>query len=298
MTTLLAPVLAPLPGRGVIAVDGETAASFLNGLLTADIPHLAQGSSQHAALLSPQGKIVFDFFVTVQATDGGPRILLEIDHAGVADAIKRLNFYKLRAKIAIYDMSPTHGVAAYWGGAPGPLSAGVTAYADPRTASLGHRIIATNPDWAAIAHALTAHLATEADYHAHRLALLVPEAGRDYALGDTFPHEACMDQWGGVDFHKGCYIGQEVVSRMQHRGTARKRLVGVAGADLPDQGAEILAGDHPIGTLGSHVGGQGLALVRLDRLAEARASGVAITTGDSPVTILKPGWARYEVADG
>ena len=139
-------------------------------------------------------------------------------------------------------------------------------------------------------------VAGESDYHAHRIALGVPEGGRDYAFGDTFPHEALFDQLNGVDFEKGCFVGQEVVSRMQHRGTARKRVVGVEGErPLPAPGAEILAGNIPIGTLGSVDGKSGLALVRLDRAEDAKAQGIPLRAGDVAISLRIPPFARFQV---
>ena len=124
-------------------------------------------------------------------------------------------------------------------------------------------------------------LASEDEYHARRIALGVPEGGRDYTFGDAFPHEAMFDQLNGVDFKKGCFVGQEVVSRMEHRGTARKRIVGVEGeGPLPPSGTEIVAGSMPIGTLGSVAGSSGLALLRLDRAEEAKAAGVPLRAGE------------------
>ena len=138
-------------------------------------------------------------------------------------------------------------------------------------------------------------LVTEADYHARRIALGVPEGGRDYAYGDAFPHEALFDQLNGVDFKKGCYVGQEVVSRMEHRGTARKRIVGVEGeGPLPASGTEITAGGKPIGTLGSVGGASGLALLRLDRAEEAKAAGLPLRAGDVTVAVRIPAWARFK----
>jgi hypothetical protein len=135
-------------------------------------------------------------------------------------------------------------------------------------------------------------------YHAHRIALGVPEAGLDYVLGDTFPHEACFDLLGSVSFSKGCFVGQEVVSRMQHRGSARKRFVIVTGAsDLPAAGAEISvaapSGSAAIGRMGSSVGKVGLALVRLDRAGEAIAAGLGLAAGEVDVTLAVPPWADY-----
>jgi folate-binding protein YgfZ len=131
-----------------------------------------------------------------------------------------------------------------------------------------------------------------ASYHAHRIALGVPEAGKDYPLGDTFPHEANLDALGSVSFTKGCFVGQEVVSRMQHRGTARKRIVIVEGDGPLEHGSEILAGPAAIGTIGSVAGGQGLALLRLDRAQEAVAKGEPLTAGGARITTRLPDYLK------
>ena len=132
--------------------------------------------------------------------------------------------------------------------------------------------------------------ATPADYHAHRIALGVPEGGKDYAFGDTFPHEANMDLLNGVSFSKGCFVGQEVVSRMQHRGTARKRVVIVEGDKSLETGVAITAGQATIGTVGSVAGHQGLALVRLDRVEEMQRKGEPITAAGTPLAIQLPAY--------
>jgi folate-binding protein YgfZ len=137
-------------------------------------------------------------------------------------------------------------------------------------------------------------VSTDAEYHAHRIGLSIPEGGRDWTFGDAFPHEAAYDQLGALDFAKGCYVGQEVVSRMEHRGTARSRVVSVLAAeDLPPPGTPIMAGALPIGTMGSSARSRGIAIARLDRTARSMASGEAIVCASVPVTLAIPGWARY-----
>ena len=129
-----------------------------------------------------------------------------------------------------------------------------------------------------------------------RINLGVPEGGRDYAFGDAFPHEALFDQLNGVDFKKGCYVGQEVVSRMEHRGTARKRIVPVEGVSvLPVPGTSVEAGGVPIGTLGSVSGAAGLALIRLDRAEEALVQAKALTAGGVKIALRRPAFARFAV---
>jgi hypothetical protein len=277
---------ALLSDRAVVRVTGPAARTFLQGLITNDIDKAKPGGAIHAGLLTPQGKILFDFFV-VPAADG---FLLEIAKAKAGELAQRLGFYKLRAQVEIAE-DPSFAVAAAWG-APPKLPEGAMIYADPRLPGLGQRILLPAD---ADPRDLDCTLAIEDEYHAHRISLGVPEAGRDYAFGDAFPHEAMFDQLAGVDFNKGCFVGQEVVSRMEHRGTARKRIVGVEGeGPLPRSGTEITAGDLPIGTLGSVSGSSGLALLRLDRAEEAKAAGQPLRAGEVTVALRIPAWARLK----
>jgi tRNA-modifying protein YgfZ len=158
---------------------------------------------------------------------------------------------------------------------------------------MGFRELMTiGSDWALAGE--DADCATQEEYHAHRIALGVPEGGKDYAFGDTYPHEALLDQLHGVSFTKGCFIGQEVVARMQHRGTARKRVVPVvAQTHLPAPGAAVMAGSVEIGRLGSVADGRGLALLRLDRAAEMTEKGEALLAETVPVHIELPSWAQF-----
>ena len=277
---------ALLHHRGVVLVEGQDARAFLDGLVTCDIDRVSPEAARFGALLTPQGKILFDFII---AMDPEGRFWLDVAKDRAADLAKRLGFYKLRAKVAIQDRSDATAVAAGWGDAPRP--AGALAFQDPRLPALG---------WRAIESAETAAARSgdePAAYEAHRIALGVPEGGRDFAYGDAFPHEALMDQLAGVDFDKGCYVGQEVVSRMQHRGTARTRIVPLLYADgaAAEPGTEVTAGGRVIGTTGSAAGGRGLATIRLDRAKDALAAGETIMAGGRPVRIEKPDWIRFEV---
>ena len=227
------------------------------------------GAAGYGGLLTPQGKILFDFIVFRD----GERFLFDLPGSAVADFLKRLGFYRLRANVEIIDLSASHRVAAAWGGDQPPGIKGIVA-ADPRLPALGYRMIV--PGEEAIAAAGYAQ-ADEADYDEHRIGLGIPEGGVDFAYGDTFPHDADMDQLHGVAFDKGCYVGQEVVSRMEHRGTARRRIVHVrAASPIPPAGAEITASDKPVGTIASSADHAGLALVRLDRVRDAVDAGVPL----------------------
>ena len=218
--------IALLPDRGVVSVTGADADKLLQGVITNDMERLATQPAIHAGLLSPQGKILFEFFVV--RTPG--RLLLG-DGARHRRRVWPSDsaLYKLRANVEILDVSSDYTVAAIWGGPYEPRGDGKQPvwFADPRLPDTGlpRACRPYGSDWALAGE--NADSATPDDYHAHRIALGVPEGGKDYALGDTFPHEALFDQLNGVSFEKGCYVGQEVVSRMQHRGTARKRVVPV-----------------------------------------------------------------------
>jgi tRNA-modifying protein YgfZ len=269
-----------LDDRGVVRVSGTDAASFLQGLLTNDVAGLAPGEARYAALLAPQGKILFDMLVVRLAAEP-PSFLIDCAAGQAADLAKRLGFYKLRAKVEIADESADHGVVAVWGEEPETTPGGVL-YRDPRDPRLGSREILPRARAAAVGseHA--------AEYEGLRIAASAPKGGVDFAYGDAFPHDANLDLLHGVDFGKGCYVGQEVVSRMRHRGTARKRVARVKLAgEAPPPGTPVLDGELAVGALGSSSGREALAMVRLDRVDEARTAGRALSVGGVGLTLLE-----------
>ncbi|CAO4142379.1 CAF17-like 4Fe-4S cluster assembly/insertion protein YgfZ [Methylorubrum aminovorans] len=272
--------IALLPDRAVVAVSGPDALPFLQGILTCNVETLPEGEARLGALLTPQGKIQFDFLVS-RAGDG---VRLDVAAERVPDLVKRLGLYRLRAKVTIA-ADPTLGVAAAWNGAE--TAAETMRVRDGRLPALGERLYFAEGAFSADA--------TEADYHAHRIGLGVPEGGRDFALSDAFPHEALMDQLGGVDFKKGCYVGQEVVSRMQHRGTARTRILPIVYRDgpAPEPGTEVTAGARSLGVTGSRAGARGLATIRLDRLGDALAAGEPVRAGGTVAGVMKPDFATF-----
>jgi folate-binding protein YgfZ len=286
---------ALLPDGGVIKVIGDDARKFLHGLVTTDVLGLAPGTARFCALLTPQGKIIADFFVTEAPQAEGGGFFLDIPRALAATLVDKLNLYKLRAKVLIEDLTEILGVLVVWDGQDTTKDCttrqGLT-YADPRLPALGFRVMIPPHRAAAAASELGAALVSAEDYEAHRIALGVPRGGVDFAYGDAFPHEADMDQLGGVDFAKGCYVGQEVVSRIEHRGIARTRAVALRydGA-TPESGAPITAGERQVGTMGSAARGRGIALVRLDRVTEAEQT--ALAAGGIPIRLIKPDWARF-----
>ena len=283
---------ALLPDRGVVKIVGEPARGFLNGLLTTDIGQVTPEKPCFAALLTPQGKIIADGIVAeAPAADGGG-FFIDCPRALAIGFVDKLNFYKLRAPVIAEDLSEVLGVLAVWDG-DGTTEYGLV-YPDPRLPALGQRIMLP-PHLAAQAAAdLGAELVDASAYEAHRIALGVPRGGLDFTYGDAFPHETDMDQLNGVDFDKGCYVGQEVVSRMEHRGSARTRVVPVAfDGYAPEPGAAVTAADKAVGTFGSSTSGHALALLRLDRAADALAAGTPIVAGGATLRLVKPDWAHF-----
>jgi folate-binding protein YgfZ len=269
---------AHLDDRGVISVSGADAAGFLQGLLTNDVERLKPGGARYAALLTPQGKILFDMIV-VRAEGDGPSYLIDCAAAQAADLVKRLGFYRLRAKVAIADESASRAVAAFWGAEPPRIDDGLV-YADPRDPRLGFRAILPRATAAAIGSERAG------EYEALRIAAGAPKGGLDFAYGDAFPHDANFDLLHGVDFDKGCYVGQEVVSRMRHRGTARKRVARVKLAGpAPAPGTPVVDREVAVGALGSASGREALALLRLDRAEDAKAAGRTLSAGGVEIAL-------------
>ena len=278
---------ALLPDRSLLEVAGEDCASFLQGLVTNDVEGLSEGEARFTGLLSPQGKILFDFFIVPVAET----LLIDCPSAFGADLAKRLALYRLRAKVTIADLSEHWRVGAAWGdgAAEWAKTNAALAYTDPRFPMLGLRVLFRELDERRLS-------ASFDDYEAMRVALAVPEGGKDYAYGDAFPHEACFDLLHGVSFKKGCFVGQEVVSRMQHRGTARTRVLAVSAKQpLPQGGADIIVDGFSVGRLSSVAGAHGIALARLDRVKEALAKGQTFAVGGMPVELAAPAWATYSL---
>jgi folate-binding protein YgfZ len=291
--------IALLPDRGLIEVRGPDAARFLDDLVTNGVEKAAPGTAVFAGLLTPKGKIIVDFLVYRRDVE---TFWIDAPRDAAADLIKRLSLYKLRAKVDIADLSGRFVVGAAWerdslreGESGGEV---VAVFPDPRHAPLGQRFVAEPASAIAAALAGDGVSGMEAAYHRHRIGLAVPQGGRDYAYGEAFPHEACYDALNGVDFRKGCYVGQEVVSRMHHKGVAKTRIAGVRGGEPLEragQGAEIQAGGKPVGQLGSADGHLGIATVRLDRIEEAREAGAPLRIGAISLALRQPAWANYKV---
>ena len=267
-----------LAHRSIVSVTGADAEPFLNGIVTVSTLGLAEGEFHYGALLTPQGKIIADFLVTRQAdaaqpgSDGNDAILLDCAASVAPALIKRLTLMKLRALVAVRERTDL-GVTVF-AGAPDPRSANAP------LRQIGPRTEAGDP----------------ATYHAARIAAGLAEQDSDFGTEDVFPADINMDLVNGVDFRKGCFVGQEVVSRMKRRATARRRTLRASVAPGTQAGAPVLANGFEIGMLTSVSGGAALARVRIDRLAEAQAKGEVITANISPVTFDQPDWLAGELA--
>lgn len=269
-----------LSDRSAIELSGPAARDFLQGLVTNDMTPLEPGKAAYTALLTPQGKILFDFFVVATATE---RFLLDVARATAADLAKRLALYRLRAKVDIAER-PEFAVAALWDGER-PIPEAAVAYADPRHPALGMRLIGPR---AALQDFSTE---PESAYRRRRLNLGVPDSA-DLPPDTVFALDAGFEELSGVSFRKGCYVGQEVTARMKHRATARRRFLIAETASPVAPGTPIEASGREIGTLATGEGGLALALIRLDRFAEAEAAHVPLAAAGTPVTLRRPDWLR------
>ncbi len=275
--------LAPLSDRAIVAVSGADAEALLNRLVTRSTTAMAPSECRYAALLSPQGKLLFDFLIYRRPAG----FWLDVPAEQAAELARKLTLFRLRAAVTIA-VEPELAVAASWGSvlmeAPGP------AFRDPRHDQLGYRIVASP--------AALPKLNDAEDYEVHRVALGIPRGGTDWVYGDTFVHDANLDLLQGVDFDKGCYVGQEVVSRVHHRQSARKRIVKLRFfGDAPEPDTPLTAAGVSVGSVTTVQGRIGLAMARIDRLAEAAASKAPVVAGDTLVDVTLPTAAPATPAD-
>jgi tRNA-modifying protein YgfZ len=264
---------ARLPDRATLLVTGTEAEPFLQNLVTADLASLSDAEARPSALLTPQGKILFDFLVS--RIEGGLR--LDVAAGARGDLAKRLTLYKLRAKVTIAPSDEP--VVAVWDEA----APSEGAFADRRFPA---RVFRRYEE-------IAAGDGDPSDFEALRLSLGIAEAERDFPGSDVFPHDVLLDQNEGVSFRKGCFVGQEVVSRMQHRGTARRRVMVLRAEGHLTPGSNLEAGGKAIGTVLSAVESLGIGMVRIDRLVDALSAGEELSADGVPVEAEVPSWAGY-----
>lgn len=246
-----------LPNRSVLALTGPDTIALLERTVTHTVTDWSPGDLRYGGLLTPQGKIIADYLAT-RTEDG---VLLDVHEDALADLAKRLKMFRLRANVVIETVETLHVAQSEEGAS------------DPRSPLLPKRIFVTSaPEKAAMM------------YDVQRINAGVPEWGRDYRAAEVFPTDVNMDVMNGIDYRKGCFIGQEVASRMKRKGTIRKRTLVINGAEL-STGADISA-RNIIGTISSVSGSKALARLRLDRLAKTETEGQPLKCGDSTVSVV------------
>lgn len=266
-----------LEDRAVIRISGDDRRAFLQGLITQDVERISDGRAIFSALLTPQGKILFDFFIT----ETNDTLLIDCAKETAPALLKRLSLYKLRAKVAL-KIDETLSVHAHL---QGTNDSAVATYQDPRTPALGWRRIASDAFSTGDASA----------YHARRIAFGAPEFSADYSADETFLTDVNYDALNGVDYKKGCFIGQEVTSRMKRKGDIRKRTILAAyDGPAPEKGAAIKAGASTLGEILSAKDGAALALVRLDRWEKARTANEAPICEDRSLKLSLPAYLKQE----
>ncbi len=278
-----------LEERGVLAIGGSQRRSFLQGLVSNDVERIGPSQAIYAALLTPQGKFLFDFFIAEQ----DETLLLDVDRERLPDLLRRLTMYKLRSDVTLSDWSADWFVAALLdapdalGDVPGTaarLSDGV-AFTDPRLARLGARAVLPRSIPLETLGYAEAPFET---YEARRIALGIPDTRRDLEADKTLLLEANFDQLNGVSFNKGCYVGQELTARTKYRGNVRRRLYPVVLDGTAAPGAEVMLGDREAGALRSVAGDRGIALLRIEDVDKARESGTPLMAGSAMIQVESP----------
>jgi folate-binding protein YgfZ len=289
-----------LPDRGVLALQGGDVRPFLQGLISNDVAQVQADRAVYGALLTPQGKFLFDFFIV---QDSG-RLLLEAEAARLGELQRRLLMYRLRSKVDIDDCSEHFEVVALIGddpaaalglpdlpGAARALDEGLV-FVDPRLPRLGARALLPRDTARATLAALGFEAVEREAYERLRLTLGVPDGSRDLVVEKATLLESGFEELHGVDFDKGCFVGQELTARMKYRGLVRKRLLPVTFAGAPPPaGTVIRLGQREAGEMRSGIEGQGLALLRLEHVEKAKADGMPLMAGDTEILPVVPPWA-------
>jgi tRNA-modifying protein YgfZ len=289
-----------LADRGVLALRGGDARSFLQGLASNDVARIREDQAGYGALLTPQGKFLFDFFIVQEAA----QLLLETEQARLEPLLRRLLMYRLRSKVDLDDVSTRFAVAALIGdevaglldlpqspGAARVLEQGV-AFIDPRLPRLGARALLPKDTAAALLAELGFEELDRAAYERLRLTLGIPDGSRDLVIEKSTLLESGFEELNGVDFAKGCFVGQELTARMKYRGLVRKRLMPVTFAGpSPPPGTIIRLEGRDAGEMRSGIDGQGLALLRLEQVEKAKTEGAPLMAGDTEILPQPPAWA-------
>jgi folate-binding protein YgfZ len=280
-----------LPGRGMVRIGGPEARSFLQGLVTNNVDHADGTRLVYSALLTPQGKFLFDFFMAGDPADPAA-VLLDCDGARAGELVKRLSMYKLRAKVEIEDRSAGFAVIAFWNEDGSPMAEG-PGLPDPRNPQMGRRAITPANDAEAVIKTSKATEVPAEAWRRHRISLGIGDAAEDFEPDRTFPLEVNFAELNGIDFHKGCFVGQEVTSRTKRRGSVRKRLLPVhVEGDMPAAGTPVKGGVREVGTIHSTdaESERALALLRLDLI-----SGAVLEAGQAEIRPEIPGWLEASV---
>ena len=291
-----------LADRGLLKVAGDEARSFMQGLISNDVDKVTPERAIYAALLTPQGKFLHDFFVA----ELGGRLVLDCEGDRMADLERRLMMYRLRAQVTFDDIGGDFVVAALIGegaleasglgpeaGRAAPFAGGI-AFADPRLAIMGGRAILPKEGAAETLETAGFNSADAADYDRLRLEFGLPDGSRDMVVEKAILLDSGFEELGGVDFNKGCYIGQELTARTKYRALVRKRLMRVdVDGPLPDSGTRVMLGNKEAGEIRSGRDGVAIALLRLEQIAKARESGEPLTAGEALITPVKPDWAAF-----
>jgi tRNA-modifying protein YgfZ len=276
-----------LTQRGFIRISGEDRVAFLQGLVSNDVARLAPGHAVYAALLTPQGKFLHDFFL-IGDNDG---ILLDSDADRLPDLMQRLKMYRLRSKVSI-DSAAGIAVAALWG-IEAPSAAGLHVFPDPRVSELGWRAVGDKTVLEAWLATLSLQKTGTEAYERMRIEAGVPEGGRDLIADKSFLLQFGFEDLHGVDFKKGCYVGQEVTARSKHLGQMRKFVYKVQGsAALPAAGTPVYIGDELAGEMRSSAGSAGIALLSVENAEKARLSHADLRSGDATLKVSLPGWIK------
>jgi folate-binding protein YgfZ len=293
---MIEPAFVELPERGIVAIEGPDARSFLQGLISSDIERVRPDQSGYGALLTPQGKFLFDFIILQKG-----ELLLDTERDRLPQLVQRLLMYRLRSKVEIDDASEDLAVGALFGtgaaerlelpvepGACRELDGGL-ATIDPRHAGLGARLLLP-PDRLSVTAQNLGFACTEREtYERLRIRHGVPDSSRDLVVEKSTLLENGFEELHGVDFKKGCFVGQELTARMKYRALVRKRLMPVAlKGPVPEPGTVIRYGEREAGEMRSAIDGHGLALLRLEQIAKAAEEGVPLRAGATEVLLLKP----------